>query len=78
MLHDVKKLIGRLFGDRSGQRSAAPPPPTFDEAALFAHLREPAAAAGAVVGFSCPAVGAVAAGFDPSGCAFGSVDPSAS
>jgi hypothetical protein len=44
MLHDVKRLIGRLFGDRSGQRRAAPPPPTFDEAAVFARLREPAAA----------------------------------
>jgi hypothetical protein len=45
MLHDVKRLIGRLFGDRSGRRRAAPPPPAFDESVIFAHLREPAAAA---------------------------------
>ncbi|MGF1630392.1 MAG: heparinase II/III family protein [Kiloniellaceae bacterium] len=41
MLHDVKRLLGRLLRDRLGARQSLPAPPTFEEGALFDHLREP-------------------------------------
>src|SRR3546814_2631289 len=45
MLHDVKSLFGRLLRNRLRVRAALPAPPNFEEAALFAHLREPLEAA---------------------------------
>lgn len=41
MLHDVKSLLGRLLRGRATARRPMPPPPDFDEAALFGNLKGP-------------------------------------
>jgi|GEM_PF-5304792 len=45
MLHDVKRLLGRLLRGRKAASRRTPPPPSFDDDALFQHLVTPTEAA---------------------------------